>query len=753
MVTNENEFYINEEDLSKDGTLFLPANDLNSIQLWYEDNDYLVNTLGIYSKSIDEEGDTLLTPIHDFPICIYKVLEKNAKGENDNEESFTASDTKQFVMVKYKIAGVQKIDEVAYSRYKTSIMPTNESLNMSSNGGRYDPTHLSNGWTAPTLRKNKTQITALLQRMLDRCTLRAAYDKTGWQYDSVENKLCHITPSHNYYLGKKGYAYVSKAGSREKYISAQIKLILNSPLYALLKCGTISGFTRGLFNVETVSHAMVMYGQAGLGKTTLMQAAMSFFGPYSMRSRGSNVPNAIDGTSTLAGTEFLMSARNNAVVGFNEFDAMVRELTIDKALLFLSGGGRIVKNQSADGGVNMHVWDSLFLATANDQPSKIYPGHSKNEAFASRLMEMNIDDPVICRPENGKNGFDINEIESVLFENYGHGYDMLMEYLTEEKIKSLNTTFHKTLSEFKANKDIIKSIGKNNIRLLHLFTYMSIGALIMKDLFSEEASTQATQALNLYIKSLSKPDNIRNPKTKAIEVIKQLKHSIVMYPRAFVWDTYAYDRNNHEDLTEREIKEYQRKQAKSFTIDSAQKIGIIKQDRPFENQYDFEGELLLNVNTKNTSVITIGTNSIPVNEIISAIKELDLCFEEKNGIYTKKIITKKTSKKERAYFDNIPSDVLRIKLKPLMDLEIDEDDYSDSENNETINKEIDEISKVAKRENTNKGNKNKEVADIFSDMLSVLDKGKGSDLLNVVDMSKAKRITKEEFSVIFPEAK
>ncbi|KAA5709753.1 hypothetical protein F3G29_29805, partial [Klebsiella pneumoniae] len=103
----------------------------------------------------------------------------------------------------------------------------------------------------------------------------------------------------------------------------------------------------------------------------------------------------------------------------------------------------------------------------------------------------------------------------------------------------------------------------------------------MKDLFSEEASTQATQALNLYIKSLSKPDNIRNPKTKAIEVIKQLKHSIVMYPRAFVWDTYAYDRNNHEDLTEREIKEYQRKQAKSFTIDSAQKIGIIKQDRPF----------------------------------------------------------------------------------------------------------------------------------------------------------------------------
>jgi hypothetical protein len=38
-------------------------------------------------------------------------------------------------------------------------------------------------------------------------------------------------------------------------------------------------------------------------------------------------------------------------------------------------------------------------------------------------------------------------------------------------------------------------------------------------------------------------------------------------------------------------------------------------------------------------------------------------------------------------------------------------------------------------------------------MLSVLDKGKGSDLLNVVDMSKAKRITKEEFSVIFPEAK
>ncbi|EHQ4047642.1 hypothetical protein KQ084_004525, partial [Salmonella enterica] len=62
MITNENEFYINEEDLSKDGTLFLPANDLNSIQLWYEDNDYLVNTLGIYSKSIDEEGDTLLTP-------------------------------------------------------------------------------------------------------------------------------------------------------------------------------------------------------------------------------------------------------------------------------------------------------------------------------------------------------------------------------------------------------------------------------------------------------------------------------------------------------------------------------------------------------------------------------------------------------------------------------------------------------------------------------------------------------------------
>lgn len=754
MITNENEYYINEDDLSKDGTLLLPTNDVSKMQTWYEDNDFVVNTSGIFTKSYDDDGDAILTAIHDFPICIYKVLEKNAQSEVDNNDSFTTSDTKQFVMVKYKVAGTQKNSEgVAFSRFKTSIMPTNESLNMSSNGGKYDPIHLSNGWTAPTLRKNKVQITTLLQRMLDRCTLRAAYDKTGWQYDNVDKKLYHITPSHNYYIGKKGYSYIAKAGSREKYISAQNKTMINSPMYALIYNATQSAFLRGLIPAETVSHAITLYGKAGEGKSTIIQFAMSFFGSYSSKSRNSNTPNMIDGSSSLAGTEFLISARNNSVLGIDEFDAFVRALKLDSVLLFLNGGGRIVKNQEV-GGVNILTWDSLFLTTANDQPTKIYPSDGKNEAFSTRVLELNILDPVITKPENGKDGYDIHECEHILYNNYGHGYDMLMEYLeNEEKREFLIKTFHKTFADYKKDQKLASVLGTGNTRLLYLFSYLTVGALILKDLYSEEAASQATYALNQYIKSLSKPDNIRNPRTKAIETIKLLKHSIVMFPRAFVWDTYAFDRNNHENenLSEREIKERQIKKANLYN-DTTQKIGIIKQDRPFKNQYDFDGELLLNVNTKNTSTINIGNTSIPVNEIISAVKELSLCYEAKNGNYTKQKLTKKATKKERSYFDDIPSDVLRIKLKPLAELEL-ENDLEEFENSDVLNSEIEEISKVAKRENTTKGNKNKEVADIFSDMLSVLDKGKGSDLLNVVDMSKAKRITKEEFSVIFPEAK
>ncbi|WP_413499887.1 DUF927 domain-containing protein [Buttiauxella gaviniae] len=749
MITNEDDFYINEEDLSKDGVLLLQKKE---IQDWYEDNEYVVNTLGVFQKEYtnDDDDGVLLNLIHDFPICIYRVLEK--AQTSTHQGGYT--NTNQFVTVKYKVAGSHKDkDGNIFSRFKTSIMPTNEATNMNSSGGRFESTHLANGWIAPTLRKNKTVIATILQRMLDRSSLVAAYNKTGWQYDSTTNKTVHVTPSHKFFLGARNYSYLAVAGDRKLWIDVQIKSMQNSPLYTMFLCAVASSFIRGLTISETVSHMLVIFGKRGLGKTTIIQMAMSFFSVFS--SKQSNISNAIEGSSSLPGTESLIEARNNATLGINEVDTYVKKNGIDPVVGLMNGGNRVVKDLKSVDGVTLKIWNSLFLGTANERPSAIAATDLKNEAFISRILELNIEDPVIHRFVNGKNGFDIHKCEYVLLNNYGHGYPMLMEYLDNEENKEKLLTFYdKTRYEYTNDQKLKELLGEGETRLMDLFAYITTGSYLIDKLFNNDvASMQVQESLKHYISTLSGTENTRNPKNQAIDLIKQLKHNIVMHPRLFIWEDYAYDRDGKTEYTK---EENQTRMAKIYSNDSTQKIGIIRQNKTFSHPYDFNGEILLNINAKNSSIINFGNAIMKVDELISAVKLLDMCHIEKNGAYTKKVLTKKTSLKERSYFENIPKDVLRIKISSYEELEEEaekETKEDEFENSAQLNKEIDEISKVANRK-VEKTSKDNNVIEAFEDMLAMIDKKEQSSIEafsyeKMIDSKNVSRINREEYLKVF----
>lgn len=723
MITNrmEGEVYINTEDLSDSGVLNLPNdNDITKAIVWYEDDEYLVNTVAIYKKRYNEDLEQVeLFEIHDSPICIYKILEK----KNANEEQGITNSI-QYVMMKYRISGLE-LDAQGrkLARYKTSVMLTNDALQMKSTG-RFDPPHLLNGWTAPTDSKTRAAVLKILNNMKRNCITTTAYERTGWHYDERTGRYIHITPSHPYYLGARNFAYVSKSGTRERWAKVMTDMCLNSPMYALIFAAAVSSFLRGIIPIETVSHALILCGKAGMGKTTILNSVGTITGPFSNTNNDSSAPTAIEGGSSMAATEDLLQARNNATLGFNEFDSYVKKNGVEATQGLMNGGNRIVKNNT-NTGINIKKWCSLLLATANNKPSQIAESSGgKFEAFLSRILELDIEDPIIHRFEDGKNGFSLAEAEMTLANNYGHGYEMITGFISDN-IEMLSKTLQKKFDDYKANQELKKHLAENETRLLLLFSYIETGGVIIESILGAQGklvNQQVISAVSEYVKKIKTSETNRNHEAKSIEIIKQLKNNIMMNPRAFIWEGFAYDNESMgESLQVRSDR--QKELAGFYSKENTPKIGIIKQVRPFEDPFDFEGEVLFNINARDINVINFSRDSqMQINEIIDAAKKLGLVYEQKNGKYTKQVLTKTTTKQERAYFANLPKNVTRILLRPFEE-DIEEAEVIDSSIEAVLKAETEEMSKHFKRKVTTHS-KNSDVLDTFDDMIRKVEKKK-----------------------------
>ncbi|MBS0895225.1 DUF927 domain-containing protein [Tatumella sp. JGM130] len=646
--------------------------------LWYEDNEYIMTSEGVYTKASDKSDNVFIYDLEIiYPIICCGILEpKNAR------------DKKVHYSIKFKISGLSTDESKEYSRksrYCMCSLPSNEMFTYDAKGST--PKHQDRGWGTEQDHSKKKVLSKILSRTSAIAPVREGYKTVGWQIKKAVVKdestgvdtiviadLEHITPNHHRYIGDN-YEYLDCQGSYGIYRETQEKLIINSPLYALGNCFGFSSLVKGMFEVHPVINVNFnLYGPPHKGKSTILLGILLNF-----TNQNLGVSNS---QSTFVGLENELYDKNNFCVFIEEYDDLfVKDPrnAISQQVSLANGGGR------KKSGAESKYFYSSIISTSNENLDKIVSSvkdaELKGEALKGRVQQFDIMNPDLhtfiekplydedgaeLKDQNGNTVYNlkVNTCIELLKENYGWGYNLAIDFL-KRKRHLLKGIYDKKMAEYKDRKLLENHEQKD--RVLSTLCYMSIGIEIIREVISEKAANACIEALTIYEQMLEKELLVKSPEMKSKEEIIRLLRAVAYSPQSVYWSNFAYSMESKDCSKERKVK-IQTEKAHELNSQTSPKHISIRQNRVFDDVFDFDCEVIIS-----REDFYINGELFTKSKLEEVAESLNLFKIEKNGKNRVKVVkgVKRLRNDESDFFNGEVSGLIKFNIN-LRDLINDE---------------------------------------------------------------------------------
>lgn len=705
----ENDYYWNDSFLSSTHEKNNKDFTIEESELWFENETYYITSDGIYRKSQEEEDELIvLSTCPVLPCVIFKSGQiKHCKIKYKTVGKIKSVSTEEGVSVKRN-----------KSLYAESIIRVSELTTFKATNKTATPEHINNGWLPPV--DNVKEIRSLFEYLLSEAGIVTAFKDTGWQYDPILERMVFVTPSNNYYMGIYG-DYTETKGTFELWAKGAIICCRHSNRIASEFAINFGSFAQGLIESNNnISPIIYIEGPPGSGKSTEQSYVSTIL----------HRPNpGISGLSSMSGIEKLLVQRNNSFIQIEELDGFVikKEVIqpneIEKMLALANGNVRAyMKNKDE---VNDSKSQLVIMGTGNRSLEDYLSKDKKGLALLDRMLRFNNEDkeikplPKTLHEEESEDGtikmvpdFDNSYVWSLMSKNYGWGFVKAIEKLSSDPeywkeifitTKLELETKYKELTKFKDGDDA-------SDRQINLFSLMSIGIQLMREILGDESADQAQSVLDILFDRLIKSKVDINPRINAIKTISRFVSLIALNKKCTVWKNYAWSEscgNFTNTANNATLKNLQRESAELIN-NSRGNIPvncIIIQDEPFMEEFDFKGEILIPFSTNS---LKFGNETISIEDIKKSGDVLELWKTRENKGRTKGRIepTKKAGLKEKAFFPDEET-LLRIEINFLeLYKEIEEfnsekeplEDTEQNQSNEEIKSELDKVVSITERQ-------------------------------------------------------
>jgi hypothetical protein len=325
-------------------------------------------------------------------------------------------DESTYVLVRYKNAR---------GAVRESAIPYSVMINPQRGGKEWSDLQMSGvGLTQSQVRlfgPAMSRIIPLMQRagMLEDLVWQGA---AGW-HDGT-----HYTP------GTPGYAgpldtVTAKRGDAKLWRDVVVKAISHSDLLGMVIATAFSGYLRDV--VKGLDHNTILYLWHSLGekgKTTAGKIAASIQScPFKSPAYATNF---IDARSTFVGIEQLCAACHDGFAVIDEFQGLLDTSTskVADVMFFTNGGGRNTARQAQG-----LVFSTSIIATANKSLLEAVAGATQEQALETRVIEINLEKHPLFERFKGDVGNLIFDLDEVLSENFGWGYQPAIDYIVANR--------------------------------------------------------------------------------------------------------------------------------------------------------------------------------------------------------------------------------------------------------------------------------------------------------------------------------
>jgi hypothetical protein len=551
-------------------------------EAFYASNNYAIHPKGFFKRIYPKEGNPYWKHIHNFFAIPYLKL-STAKQGSDVKAVETNTG---YTGVRFLNNDLQ-INEVALSSSERAEFTSSKSRLTANDWTPPAGSDRSDVYKAfmeaaqagyePHVRPNGKVYPAFIKRL-------TGYTSRGWVTPDL-----HIRSKHDLYVGKVA-TQSEKKGDAEKQKEVIREIFRYSPAVRFFFAGTAVAYTKGRICVSDEFCPFLNYtGEGEGGKSTTLKICASIEGSP---AKGRMI---IEGISSEVGVENFATAYNHGPIFLDEIDELTRSNDLAQRIMRLTnGGGRIIFDKD-NTFKQPNVWNGIFFSTTNQSLKESVKGDGKESALLTRLIEININDPDlhIFFPDKNDGG-KVNQWMSVLSQNYGHLYDEIIAYITNNADE-----LEQKLADFESELLTTEELRyfKKNRRSAHTLALVMLGAEIIEHILGKESAMLTHEAINIYKNKYAQDVNeqLDYADYKYITHLERLYEWINANKGMISWPKFAYAPYS-EDIHEL-IDRTQKKMAQSLTHNATNRGSVLAEvivNRVMEHPEDFEGTIVLN---------------------------------------------------------------------------------------------------------------------------------------------------------------
>ncbi|HHL1923311.1 TPA: hypothetical protein ACQ2HY_003318 [Klebsiella pneumoniae] len=583
---------------------------------FYSDSEYLIHETGFYRKAKTKDDETpywqLLHENFVYPVGLYQSNPSDKINMNDRLNE-------TYVRVRYLSVDKNKIKEIILTHPDYSNIIKSK-LRLA-------------GWIPPV--QNEKMIQVAINNALKRgqedyikadgtlgkafVESKLAYTTKGW-VKTENNDWIHIRETNEQYVGTtKGFSVIE--GSAEIQIAVFKEMMRRSPQVCLYVLAMAAAYCRGRIRKTMLfSPMIVFYGEAGKGKTSMYVRMSSVeCRPQLNRTLITNY------TTTSVAFEKKLADSTSGFYCIDEIDMMGGKGAsgdLAENILNICNGIPRSKHDSDIGFTEGYSYDLIMFALSNTSIIDLVKGHKKEEAVSSRLLEIDINDPLLHNFVD----VSIDEMErwdALLLENHGHLRGLYVDYIAKnhEKLNDAMLTYE---NELENNRDY--QAIKNDHRKKQILALLHVGADIVSEVFGEEYGQLCLNTVQILQDRYSKKNDIANVENiKDISLLSNLKHWISQNVQNFVWKNYAYTESSNGNPAHEQQEHAKYLSNKAYNLKDGC-FGVIKLNRPMKDELDFDGTI---------QIFGAGQANLEKNQINAVIlkrvaEKYDLIEKDKN---------------------------------------------------------------------------------------------------------------------------
>lgn len=256
---------------------------------------------------------------------------------------------------------------------------------------------------------------------------RTGTGQTGWA--DLDN---HVRPGSAAYVG--GFPQTTDtSGTFEAWRDAIADLAKDSPIFSAVLSFAVGGYCRGVPGIKTDHSGILhLYSTASSKGKTFTQSCCASLQTYPS-FKGNVMANA---GSTLASTEILLAANNHGAMCLDEIHSLLAKDNnpVERLMMYANGGGRgrVIVRNGGHALADALTWNTTIITSGNSGLEEVYYGHQQADAVRARTIEIdNSTTPIFGFTDFAR----INKAKTIIMENYGHAYPLIIKYISEHKEK------------------------------------------------------------------------------------------------------------------------------------------------------------------------------------------------------------------------------------------------------------------------------------------------------------------------------